>query len=109
MPIDPEIEAFRARLLSSYRERGYAFLAEAISSSGRGTAELERVDRRSKDGQEWQIEVTAHWDDRPNRDIRVWAKILKIPLKPLLGFIPIYFGGDSDSFIVRPDGSFVDE
>ena len=85
------------------------FLADAIQASSSSQAELELLDTTTDDGKEFQIEVTAFWDDKPNQEIRVIAEVVTVPLKPLLGFIPIYFGGPSDGFIMRPDGTCIDE
>lgn len=71
----------------------------------------ELLEAITEEGKEYQIEVTAFWDDKPDQDIRVTAVVLPVPLQPLFGFITIsiYFGEAGDGFIIRPDGSFVDE
>ncbi len=107
--IAPEIRALRSERLNEYRQRGYNYLANAIRAAEGSRADLELLDVAADDGKEFQIEVKAFWDDMPSRDIRVLAEVLPIPLRPFLGFIPIYFAGSCDDFIIRPDGTFVDE
>jgi hypothetical protein len=107
--LPPEIRELRTERLNEYRSRGYSYLADAIRSAEGSGAALELLDVTSDEGGEFQIDVQAFWDDKPDRDIRVIAEALPIPLKPLFGFIPIYLGGPCDDFIMRPDGTFVDE
>ena len=107
--LPPEIRDLRTERLNEYRALGYSYLADAIRAADGSGAALELLDVTSQDGGEFQIDVQALWDDKPNQDIRVIAEALPIPLRPLFGFIPIYIGGPSDAFIMRPDGTFVDE
>ncbi len=99
----------RTERLDELRHLGYKFLADAIRASSGSSAELELLEAINEEGKEFQIEVTAFWDDKPNKDIRVTADVLPVPMKPILGFIPIYISKAGDDFIIRPDGSFVDE
>jgi hypothetical protein len=107
----PKIRVLRTERLNEFRHLGYKFLADAIRASSGSSAELELLETITEEGKEYQIEVTAFWDDKPDKDIRVTADVLPVPLQPLFGFIPIsiYFGEAGDEFIIRPDGSFVDE
>ena len=107
--IHPDILAQRDARLAEYRSRGYSFLAEAIRSSDKGAANLELIDVRAPHNEEYKIEVTALWDDKPEIDIRVVADLVPIPSKPFLGVLPIYFRSAAEDFIIRPDGTFVDE
>lgn len=107
--LHPEICAIRADRLTEFRLRGYKFLADAIRATSGSAAELELIDGTTDDGQEYQIEVTAFWDDKPGRAIRVSAEALQVPLRPLLGFIPIYVGGPCEEFIMLPDGRCLGE
>lgn len=107
--LDPKLLDLRSECLGAFRQRGYEFLASAIRESSGQAADLERMEWVSNDGQEHYSLVTAFWDGGQGRDIRVVAEVLSIPLKPLFGFIPLYLGGPSEDFIMRPDGSFVCE
>ncbi len=107
--LNAKIRALRSERLGEYRKRGYEFLAAAIQASSDSRAELELLEASTDDGKEYQIEVTAFWDGKPNQDIRVLAEALPVPLKPLFGFIPIYFGGPSDDFIMRSDDTCIGE
>ncbi len=109
-PLDARIQEAQLALLEKHRNQGYDELSGLVTAAGKSNALLEIVEMTADDGREFQIEVMAFWDDRPNGDIRVIAEVFRIPLRPLLGFIPIYLGvGWSECFIIRPDGSFVDE
>ena len=107
----PKIRVLRTERLNEFRRCGYKFLADGIRAFSGSSAELELLEAITEEGKEYQIEVTAFWDDKPDQDIRVTADVLRVPLQPLFGFIPIsiYFGEAGDDFIIRPDGSFVDE
>lgn len=107
--LHPEILALRAERLTEFRLRGYPFLADAIRATSGSAADLELIDATTGDGEDYQIEVTAFWDDKPEGAIRVSAEALQVPLRPLLGFIPIYVGGPCEDFIMRPDGSCLGE
>ena len=52
-------------------------------------------------GTEYQVEIEAVWDDRPEHNLRV---LLSIDDGGLRAFAPMM-----DDFIVAPDGSFVGE
>ncbi len=55
----------------------------------------------SPDGTECCVEFNAHWDDKPNADIRVIASIHNWGWRQ---FMPV-----TDSFIIAPDGTFIGE
>ena len=60
-------------------------------------------------GAAYQIEINFFWDGKQGGDVRVMGSIDESPHRSLWGFIPIYVSAVTDSFIMRPDGSFVDE
>jgi hypothetical protein len=84
--------------LNAFRAKGFAELAELIADSPLV------VERQGASGAAYQIEVEVFWDDpkKLNEDLRVMAGIDDGRL--LSAFSPL-----TDSFIVRPDGSFVGE
>ena len=49
------------------------------------------------------------WDDKRGGDVRVCGGINEHPHRPLFGFLPIYVDAVSEDFIMRSDGTFVDE
>jgi hypothetical protein len=55
------------------------------------------------------MEFQAVWDGKPHGDVRVCGDLSAEPQRQLLGFIPIYIADVTDSFIMSPDGRFVDE
>ena len=61
------------------------------------------------DGTEFHLEFNVFWDDRKEGDVRVCGDLASIPQRPLLGFLPIFSPDVTDSFIMRRDGTFVDE
>lgn len=99
----------REQKLSDYRCLSYEDLASRLKGSNNYAVELELFDMHPDDGGHYQIDVQMHWDDKPSGDIRVHAEILQLPLRPLWGFLPIYVGSNIDDFIMKPDGSCVDE
>ncbi len=63
----------------------------------------EVAERVPAPGASYQLEIGAFWDDpgRPGENLRVYAAINNGSWR---SFVPL-----TDSFIVAPDGSFVDE
>ena len=49
------------------------------------------------------------WDDKPHGAVRVCGDLSAGRQRPLLGFIPVYTPDVTDSFIMNPDGRFIDE
>lgn len=95
--------------LSRFRTWSYAQLAERVEHDRHTHDCLEHLEGTAADGTEYQIEFNAFWDDKPHGDIRVSGSFWAEPQRPLLGFIPIYTADVTDSFIMSPDGRFVDE
>jgi hypothetical protein len=108
MTKDEMLEILGVRL-ASYRTWAYAALAERVESDNRNGDCLDHFEGVGSDGTEYQLEFNAFWDDKPHGDIRVCGSLSAEPQKRLLGFLPIYTPDLTDSFIMSPDGSFVDE
>ena len=95
--------------IKPYRDRGYHELAKLIDQ------EPYTKEVVGSSGQEYQIEIEAFWDEKPNEDIRVLGSIDDSPSKsifwkwPILRWIPIYGTLASEDFIISPSGEFVDE
>lgn len=98
-----------AEHLAKYRTWSYSQLAERVDSDRRLHDCLEHIESTASDGTMYQIEFQAFWDDKPQGDVRVIGNLSSEPQKPLWRFIPIYISDVADSFIMRPDGRFVDE
>lgn len=81
-------------VVDEYRSKPYDFWKERI---GREPLKHEK----EADGVHYQIAVEAHWDDRPDEAIRVLFTIDDGGWRAML---PV-----TDSFILMPDGSFLDE
>lgn len=80
--------------LARYRARSYQELLSLLD-------QVEAYDCSSPSGTMYQIEIEVFYDDSPTKDLRVMGAIDD-------------GGGDafaplSDDFIMRPDGTFVDE
>lgn len=90
--------------LASYRKLSYSELQSMLESNQIDTPEV-----KSPSGADYQIEIYCIWDDKPFENIRVLGSIDENPLKPFLGFIPLFFTSVTDSFIMAPEGSFIDE
>ena len=81
--------------LSVFRSKSYFELKDIIG--------LEPITKEitSGTGIKYQIEIMAHWDDKPDQDIRVHGCIDDMGWRA-------YFPLSSD-FIMSPNGKFVDE
>jgi hypothetical protein len=81
--------------LSAFRSKTYLELKEMIEAQP-FTKEI-----TSETDTKYQIEIMAHWDDKPNEDIRVHGCIDDMGWR---AFFPL-----SSDFIMSPDGEFIDE
>ena len=61
------------------------------------------------DGTPYQLKFNAYWDDKRHGNIRVCGSLSAKPRRRLLWFLPIHIPHVTESFIMRPDGSFVGE
>lgn len=81
--------------LSTFRAKTYLELKEIIEAQP-FTKEI-----TSETGTKYQIEIMAHWDDKPNEDIRVHGCIDDMGWR---AFFPLV-----SDFIMSPEGEFIDE
>lgn len=95
--------------LAKFRNWSYSQLAQRVARDHRMHNCLEHVEEIASDGTRFQIEFNAFWDDKPHGDVRVIGSFSAEPQQQLLGFIPIYTPNVTNSFIMRPDGRFVEE
>jgi len=95
--------------LASYRTWSYAALAERVERDNHNRDCLDHFEGVGSDGTEYQLEFNAFWDDKPHGDIRVCGSLSAEPQKRLLVFLPIFTPDLTDSFLMSPDGSLVDE
>jgi hypothetical protein len=98
-----------AQLLAEFRKWSYEQLAAEIDRTRRAHDCLRHVAGVFADGTEYQLEFNVFWDDQPGGDLRVTGDLTAEPQRPWLGFVPIYTPDVCDDFILRPDGTFVDE
>ena len=80
--------------LEDYRLRSYDELLCLVEDQ-------HRYEVTGKSGQFYQIELSGFWDDKKLRHLRVCGSIDDGGLR---AFFPV-----TDSFIIAPDGRFVDE
>jgi len=104
-----EKTAMLAEHLAKFRAWSYAQLAERVERDRCEQECLDQIEATATDGTKVQMEFNVCWDDKSGSDVRVYGDLSASPQKPLLGFIPIYTPDVMDSFIMRPDGTFVDE
>jgi len=89
-----EAEQILKRELGGYRSRSFAELAKLLDH--------EVTNEVSADsGVTYQLEIQVFWDDQPGGNLRVLGSIDDGGWR---AFIPL-----TESFILAPDGSFVDE
>ena len=81
--------------LTIFRPKSYLELKNMIG------AEPITKETTSDTGTKYQIVIMAHWDDKPDGDIRVSGSIDDFGLRA-------YFPLGSD-FIMSPEGEFIDE
>ena len=86
--------AVLAEALRPYRAKSYAALRDFIG-------EIDVYQIANPDGPDFQIEIQAIWDGKPDSDIRVLGSIDDGGWSA--------FAPPSDSFAMAPDGSFVGE
>ena len=87
--------AVLAETLRSYRAKSHAALHDLI-----GEIDVHQIE--NPDGDDFQIEIQAIWDGKPDGDIRVMGAIDD-------GRFWSSFSPVSDSFAMAPDGSIVGE
>ena len=86
--------AVLAEALQPYRAKSFAALRDLIG-------QIDVYEIANPDGPDFQIEIEAFWDDKPDGDIRVMGAVDDGGWS---AFFPL-----CDNFIVAPDGSFVGE
>jgi len=98
-----------AEHLDAFRKWTYESLVAEIDRTRDEHDCLRHVEGVCEDGTEYQMEFNVFWDDRRGGNVRVCADLTSAPARPLLYVLPIYTSDVTDSFIMRPDGSFVGE
>ncbi|SRR6266536_2041012 len=96
-----EAQKILREVVDKYRHLSYKDLARWVSNK-----RVEVIEHDSPDGKTYQIELQAMWDDKKSGDIRFWGSIdpphtrwWHRIIQPTINY----------SFIMRRDGSFVDE
>ena len=92
--------------LEEFRHWTYEALAAEINRTRMNGNSLTHFDGVFADGTEYQIEINVFWDDKRRGDVRVIGDLEAMPQRPVMG---AYTSDVVDSFIMRRDGSFVDE
>jgi hypothetical protein len=98
-----------AKSLEEFRSWTYESLAKEIDRTRREHECLQYRQGVFADGTEYKLEFNVFWDDRRDGDVRVCGDLTTNPQRPLLGFLPIFAPDVTDSFIMRYDGTLVDE
>ncbi|HEU4479836.1 MAG TPA: hypothetical protein VFR80_15060 [Pyrinomonadaceae bacterium] len=83
-----------AREMEHYRAKPYAELIQLLD-------ETRYIETTGPSGTPYQVELSVVWDDKSKGDLRVIGSIDDGGWR---AFVPI-----TDSFILRPDGTFVGE
>lgn len=102
--MDSSVDKFVKSLVKEFREEGY--------SKALGVLEKPLcLERTGSNGEDYQINIGAFYDDKQERHIRVTFEIFNDAHKKfwqrLLG--PIDTPIQSEDYIIAPDGSFVGE
>jgi hypothetical protein len=63
--------------------------------------ETKHIEAAGSSGAKYQIDIYRVWDDKPNGNLRIIGAVDDFGWR---AFAPL-----TDSFILRPDGTFVDE
>lgn len=93
--------------ISYFRGLTYEQLATVMKSHDGDHLELTEFESETSD--EFQLVIDCCYDDMPGGSIRVDGTVMKMPLHPALGFLPVYCSKACDGFIMTPDGTFLDE
>jgi hypothetical protein len=89
--------------------RGMPYEQLAIEMKAHDGGHLELTEFESATGQEYQLVIDCCYDDMPGGAIRVDGTVIEIPIRPLLGFLPVHLSKTCDGFIVTREGTFLDE
>lgn len=105
------MESILAGALAKYRGWEHERLAAAIDDGPFWKLRdcLEHSEGLAADGTLYQIEINVDWYDRKKRQVMVSAALSAEPQRMLLGFLPIYRSDLCDSFVMAPDGSFLED
>ena len=104
-----EMHKILSEHLAKFRTWSYAQLAERVERDRKAHDCLEHIEGTAPDGTRYQMEFQVLWDDKPHGAVRVCGDLSAGRQRPLLGFIPVYTPDVTDSFIMNPDGRFIDE
>jgi hypothetical protein len=83
-----------AREMEHYRAMPYAALIRLLD-------ETKHIDTTGPSGTDYQVDLSVMWDDKSKGDLRIIGAVDDGGWR---AFVPL-----TDSFIMRPDGTFVDE
>ena len=108
MNID-EKRAILSEHLGRYRAWNYQQLAERLGRFRSDSGFLGTVEGIAPDGTAYQMEFNVFWDDTPCGDVRVIGDLTTMPKDLSEKPVPVYSPDVTDDFIMRPNGSFVDD
>ena len=94
--------------LDRFRSCSYKELVEQIAIRRKTHDCLGFFSGMTADNVRYEIEVNVFWDDQQARTVRVCGDLTLLPPRKLFG-LPIYVPNLTDSFIMQPDGNFLDE
>ena len=89
-----EARSVLARELEAYRAKTYDDLLPLLDDTA-------HIEISGGSGVNYQVDIYAVWDDRPDGNLRVFGAIDDSGWR---AFLPL-----TDCFILRPDGTFVGE
>ena len=89
-----EARSILIRQLEDYRGVAYPELIPLLE-------ETKHIETAGSSGAKYQIDIYGVWDDKPNGNLRIIGAIDDFGWR---AFAPL-----TDCFILRPDGTFVDE
>ncbi len=98
-----------AEHLTQFRTWTYDALVAEIDRTRKEHDCLHHIEGVFDDGTPYQMEFNVFWDDKRGGNVRVLGDITAEPQRPLFGFLPVYTSDATDSFIMAPDGTFIDE
>jgi hypothetical protein len=89
-----EARSILTRELERYRDVSYSDLISLLE-------ETKHIETAGDSGAKYQIDIYRVWDDKPNGNLRIIGAIDDFGWR---AFAPL-----TDCFILRPEGTFVDE
>jgi len=103
--LPPKVTDLAKHTLNKYKSASYSKLALLLKEVEKHPNHVQIIDI-TDNNTDFQITIDANWDDKKEGHIRYDVFAFPLPIKSLFGFS---FSRSIDGFIIKPDGTFLDE